>query len=201
MTSEVLEQVTEPVIEIPQREGWLPRNQRKTILLLSDDARMHSGVGTMSKEIIVGTCHRYNWVQLGAAIQHPEAGRMLDVSESLKNETGVNEAFFKLYPYNGYGDQQILRTLLKLENPDAIMHFTDPRFWIWLYQMEHEFRNKIPLLYLHVWDDTPYPRYNKSFYQSCDLIMSISKQTHNLVKQVVGEEESEVFRFDTQKPL
>jgi len=184
-----------------QRPGWLPKSERKTILLLSDDSRMHSGVGTMSKEIILGTCHKFNWVQVGAAIQHPEAGKVVDLGQAVEKEVSVKEPFVRIYPYNGYGDPQLIRYLIKNEKPDAIMHFTDPRFWIWLYQMEHEIRDKMPLIYLHVWDDVPYPKYNRTFYQSCDLIMSISKQTHNLVKQVVGVDNVELLRFETQREL
>jgi hypothetical protein len=175
--------------EIPQREGWLPKDQRKKILLLSDDLRMASGVGVMSRELVIGTCHRYNWVQLGAAVQHPEAGHAIDISESLSKEVNVKEASLKIFPCNGYGDPQTLRWLMKTEKPDAIMHFTDPRFWIWLYQMEHEVRQTCPIMYYHVWDDVPFPRYNVNFYKSCDAIFSISKQTYNIVKQVVGEDE------------
>ena len=35
---------------------------KKKILLLSDDLRMNSGVGTMSKEFVLGTLHHYDWV-------------------------------------------------------------------------------------------------------------------------------------------
>jgi hypothetical protein len=40
-------------------------------------------------------------------------------------------------------------------------------------------------MYYTIWDDTPYPRWNRPFYESCDLLMCISKQTHNIVKQVL----------------
>jgi len=54
---------------------------KKKILLLSDDLRMASGIATMSKELVLGTVHKYDWFQVGAAINHPEAGKVLDVSE------------------------------------------------------------------------------------------------------------------------
>lgn len=174
--------------ELKQRDGWLPKDQRKKILLLSDDLRMPSGVGVMSREIVMGTCHKYNWVQLGAAINHPEAGKGVDVSESIVNELGVKEAYLRIFPYNGYGDHGILRWLIQTEQPDAILHFTDPRFWIWLYQMEHEIRKTMPIMFYHVWDDVPFPKYNENFYRSCDAIFSISKQTHNIVHQVWKKE-------------
>ena len=59
---------------------------KKKILLLSDDLRMSSGVGTMSKEIVFGTVQKYDWVQIGGAIKHPDEGKFADISdESLKN--------------------------------------------------------------------------------------------------------------------
>jgi len=67
---------------------------------------------------------------------------------------------------------------------DAILHYTDPRFWDWLYNMEHEIRQNIPIFYYNIWDDLPYPRWNEPFYESCDLIMNISKQTVNIVDKV-----------------
>ena len=70
------------------------------------------------------------------------------------------------------------------ERPDAILHYTDPRFWGWLYDMEHELRQNIPIFYYNIWDDWPAPHYNEFFYESCDLIMNISKQTVSIVNEV-----------------
>lgn len=183
-----LQSVTSTIIpteaELIDRNGWLPQSERKKILLLSDDLRMPSGVGVMSREIVTQTAHRINWVQLGAAINHPEVGKGVDISESLSKEIGVKDAYLRIFPYNGYGDPTILRWLIKNERPDGIMHFTDPRFWGWLYQMEHELRQTMPLMYYHVWDDVPFPRYNENYYRSCDAIFGISKQTYNIVRQV-----------------
>ena len=52
--------------------------KKKKIMLLSDDLRMSSGVGTMSREFVVGTLDRYDWVQIGGAIKHPENGKVVD---------------------------------------------------------------------------------------------------------------------------
>ena len=157
---------------------------KKKILLLSDDLRMASGVGTMSREIVVGTVDKYDWVQIGGAIKHPEQGRIFDISEDIQKETGVEDASVRVYPVDGYGNPQQLREVIELEKPDAIMIYTDPRFWIWLYEMEHELRQSIPIFYYNIWDDLPYPRWNEPYYESCDLIMNISKQTHNIVQNV-----------------
>lgn len=171
------------------REGYIPKADRKTMLFLSDDMRVPSGIGNMTKEIIEGTCHKYNWVQLGAAITHPDFGKIIDMSQNISERTGVEDVSVLVYPYNGYGDPIILRRLMDEHNPSAIIHFTDPRYWVWLYQMEHEIRQKIPIFFYTIWDDLPYPYYNEDFYRSCDWLACISKQTYNIVKQVRNRNE------------
>jgi len=157
---------------------------KKKIMLFSDDLRMSSGIGTMSKEFVMGTCHHFDWVQVGGAIKHPEAGKVVNMDQTLREETGVEDAKLIIYPIDGYGNQELLRELVVRENPDAIMHYTDPRFWGWLYEMEHEIRQEMPIFYYNIWDDLPAPKYNEFFYESCDLIMNISKQTVAMVKDV-----------------
>tara|TARA_Y100000114_G_scaffold157223_1_gene188148 strand:- start:154 stop:1545 length:1392 start_codon:yes stop_codon:yes gene_type:complete len=157
---------------------------KKKILLLSDDLRMSSGVGTMSREIVLGSIHHYDWVQVGGAIKHPDEGKFVDMNESVRKETGVKDASLKIIPVSGYGSPELLRHLITTEKPDAILHYTDPRFWEFLYNMEHEIRTEIPIFYYNIWDDLPYPMWNEPFYESCDLIMNISKQTVNIVDNV-----------------
>lgn len=167
---------------------WLPKEQRKKILLLSDDLRVHSGIGVMSREIVEQTCGIFNWVQMGAAVEHPEAGKISDVSAEVSRIAEVEDASVRIYPQNGYGNSMIVRTIMEIEKPDAILHFTDPRYWIWLYQIEHEIRQKIPMMFYTIWDDLPYPLYNKNYYRSDDAHFCISKQTYNIVKNVLGTE-------------
>ena len=162
-----------------------PKRKKPKILLLSDDLRMHSGIGTMSREFVVGTVEHYDWVQLGAGIKHPDAGKIIDCSEATQKETGIHDASIKIYASDGYGNPRMLNEIILVEKPDAILHFTDPRFWGWLYQIEHEIRQKLPLMYYNIWDDLPYPHWNEPFYESCDLIMNISRQTQNIVKNVL----------------
>ena len=148
----------------------LPQNERPTILLASDDLRMHSGIATMSREIVMGTVHRFNWIQIAGAIQHPEKGKVISISEAVAKETGVPDAKVILYPVDGYGNEDILYAIIDREKPKAIMHFTDPRFWGWLYAIERQIRKKYPLVYLDIWDDVPFPMYNRAFYESCDTL-------------------------------
>ena len=168
-------------------KGYIPQDQRKKILFLCDDIRMTSGISTMAREIVIGTSHRFNWVNVGGAIQHPDAGKRLDISQDTNNIMGIPDASVLIYPINGYGSPELIRQLLDLEKPDAIMFFTDPRYWTWLFQMENEIRKKVPMVYLNIWDDLPAPLYNKSYYESCDTLMAISKQTLNINKLVLGD--------------
>tara|TARA_R100000152_G_C6769859_1_gene195836 strand:- start:575 stop:2011 length:1437 start_codon:yes stop_codon:yes gene_type:complete len=158
--------------------------KKKKILLLADDLRIHSGIGTMSKAFVFGTIDKYDWVQMAGAINHPDVGKVSDLSQDMQKETGVQDASLKIYPVNGYGDQPTLRQVMEIEKPDAIMHFTDPRFWGWLYAMEHEIRQNIPIMYYNIWDDLPFPHWNENAYESCDALMAISKQTYNINKHV-----------------
>jgi glycosyltransferase involved in cell wall biosynthesis len=169
---------------------------KKRILLLSDDLRMTSGIATMSKEFVLGTLHKYDWLQLGSGINHPEVGSVVDINEDVRKRTGIKDADLKIIPNNGYGDIHTLRKLLKEERIDAILHFTDPHYWQWLYENEHEIRQQVPILYYHIWDNLPDPFYNRNFYESCDWLGCISKQTYGIVHRV-GKSKKEL----TFKPL
>ena len=168
-------------------EGYIKRADRKKILLLCDDIRMHSGVATMAREFVVGNAHRYNWYNLGAALKHPEAGKVLDLAADINKKLDIDDAEVKVQPSNGYGDSSMIRALLQREKPDAIFIFTDPRYWIWLFEIEREVRSKIPIMWLNIWDEYPAPMYNHDYYNSVDLLMGISKQTVNINKLVLGE--------------
>jgi glycosyltransferase involved in cell wall biosynthesis len=158
--------------------------KKKKILLLSDDLRMASGIATMSKELVLGTVDKYDWFQVGAAINHPDAGKILDVSEDIRKNYGVADANVKILPWNGYGNADLIRQLINTEQPDAILHFTDPRYWTWLYDIEHEIRQNVPLLFYAIWDDLPDPLYNRNFYESSDWIGCISRQTYGIIKRL-----------------
>ena len=156
---------------------------KKKILLLSDDIRSLSGVARISKDIVINTIDRFDWVQLAAKHTHEDAGQIIDVSESVNELMGTSNSYERLYPSSGYGDEITLTNILKKESPDAILHITDPRYWEWLYDMERSIRNNIPLCYYHVWDNDPPPMYNDHVYKSCDWIGCISRLTYDIVKK------------------
>lgn len=186
----------------------VPKEQRKKILLICDDLRAHSGVGTIAREIVLNTCHHFNFVNLAGSVNHPEAGKKLDLSQHISEEMG-EEASVILYPNSGYGDANLLRQLIAIEKPDAIMLITDPRYFEWLFSIENEIRKTTPIIYLNIWDNFPTPIYNRAYYESCDALLAISKQTKLINELVLGEKaDGKVIEYvphglneDVYKPL
>ena len=178
------------------KEGYIPKADRKKILLLCDDIRMHSGVATMAREFVVGSAHHYNWFNLGAAVNHPEVGKVMDLSADVNKTAKLEDASVYVQPSNGYGDTSMIRHLIKTQKPDAIFIFTDPRYWIWLFEIEREIRSKIPIVWLNIWDEYPAPMYNKNYYDSVDGLLGISKQTCNINRLVLGDKiKSKVSKY------
>ncbi len=170
------------------KEKYIPREERRKILLISDDIRAHSGVATVAREIVLNTSNHFNFVVIGGSVTHSEEGQRLDLSKNNDELTGITDSSVIMYPVSGYGNPDLVRFLMDKEKPDAIMLITDPRYFIWLFQVENEIRKQIPITYLNIWDSPfPYPIYNKSYYESCDLLMGISKQTVNINKVVLEQ--------------
>jgi glycosyltransferase involved in cell wall biosynthesis len=165
-------------------------------MLICDDIRVPSGVATVGREVVIHTAQHFNWVNIGGAINHPDAGQRLDLSEDTNKNTGLKDSSVIMYPVNDYANPDILRQLIKIEQPDAIMLITDPRYFIWLFAMENEIRKSIPIAYLNIWDDYPAPLYNKPYYEACDLLMGISKQTVNINKLVLDDKsDSRIVKY------
>ena len=169
------------------KEGYIKQKNRKKILLLTDDIRVHSGVAQIGREMVLHTSHRYNWVQLAGAVKHPDKGKRIDLSSDNNKLTGINDSSVILYPTDGYGNPDLLRGVIETEKPDAIFLITDPRYFQWVFAMENQIRKEIPIVYLNIWDSMPAPMYNKEFYESCDALFGISKQTKAINEIVLGD--------------
>ena len=175
---------------------YLPPKERKKILLICDDIRVHSGVATVAKEMVLHTAQHFNWVQIAGAIKHPDQGKRFDLSPDTNKESGLEDSNVMLYPVDGYGNPDLLRQIIQLEKPDALFIITDPRYFEWLFQMENEIRKTMPIIYLNIWDDYPAPLYNKAFYESCDALLAISKQTRNINRIVLGDKaEDKIIKY------
>ncbi len=124
------------------KEGYIKKEDRKKILLITDDIRVHSGVAQVGREIVLNTIHKYNWVQLAGAVKHPDQGKVVDFSDEIKKEklVDIDDPSLFLYPVEGYGDINILNSVIKREKPDAIFLITDPRYFSWLFHNEDQIR-------------------------------------------------------------
>ena len=170
-----------------EKFNYLPQNERKKILLICDDIRLTSGVATIAREIVINTSNHFNWVNIAGALSHPEKGKRFDISEDTNQNAGIDDSSVFLYPVDGYGNPDLLRQFIKLEKPDAIMIITDPRYFEWLFAMEAEIRKTLPIIYLNIWDDLPIPLYNRPYYEACDALLAISKQTKLINELVLGD--------------
>ena len=90
------------------KEGYIKKEDRKKILLLTDDIRVHSGVAQIGREVVTNTAHRYNWIQLAGAIKHPDVGKIQDLSEATNKSINIPDSSVLLYPCDGYGDEKLV---------------------------------------------------------------------------------------------
>lgn len=151
--------------------------QKKKIIVLADHALSTSGVGTQTRHLLTGLIQKGEWTfrQFGAAMKHSDYNTIV-----------LNDDFI-IKPIDGFGNRDLIRITLATEKPDAILIFTDPRFFIWLFEMEDEIHQLCPILWWHVWDNEPYPKFNESLYQSTDLINCHSYMTYELIKDKFPE--------------
>jgi glycosyltransferase involved in cell wall biosynthesis len=154
------------------------------VLTISDMPLGTSGVGLQTRAFIEALLKtgRFKVISLGGAIKHKSY-------KPIKTEEYGDD--FVVHPVNGFGDEGTIRSILRNEKPDVVWIMTDPRFFEWLWAMENEIRSLAPLVYYHVWDNYPYPNYNKPWYDSNDKIVCISKLTADVVKNVSPTVDSE----------
>jgi glycosyltransferase involved in cell wall biosynthesis len=147
------------------------------VLTISDHPLSPSGVGTQTKYIIEALLKsgKFEVVSLGGAIKHPD---------HKPQKTEQYGDLWTIYPVDGYGTPDAVRSILRTERPDVLWFMTDPRFFGWLWMIEQEVRPLVPMVYYHVWDNKPYPMFNKRYYDSNDKIVTISKVTDDIVRNV-----------------
>jgi glycosyltransferase involved in cell wall biosynthesis len=152
-------------------------NKKIKVLTLSDHPLSPSGVGTQTRYVCESLLEsgRFSIISLGGAIKHN------DYTPKAVEPYGED---WKVIPVDGYGTPEMVRSVIRNEKPDMVWIMTDPRFWGWLWAIDNEIRSLCPIVYYHVWDNYPYPMFNKKFYESNDHIISISRLTHDIVRNV-----------------
>ena len=157
-----------------------------------------SGVGTQTNYMIQSLLKtgKYKFVSIAGAIKHQDY-------KPIKTEEWGDD--WIIIPVDGYGSPEQIRSMIRNEKPDALWFMTDPRFFGWLWEIEDEVRPLCPMVYYHVWDNYPYPKFNEPLYSSTDVIATISKVTDNVVRNVAPEVECihipHAVPDDTFKPL
>lgn len=144
---------------------------KKKVLMLCDHPLSTSGVGCQARYLIQGlvATGRYTFRVFGGAIKH-EKYDVVKVSDD-----------FIIRPTDGFGDKNLLRLTLAGERPDVLLLFNDPRFFIWVWEMEDEVHQICPIAYNHLWDNPPWPEFNRPLYESTDLINCINYPTYEMV--------------------
>ena len=158
-------------------------SEKIKIFTISDHPLSPSGVGTQTKYIIEGMLKtgKYQFVSFGGAMKHPN-------HDPQKTEQWGDD--WVIWPVDGYGTPDMVRAMIHQNKPDILYFMTDPRFYGWLWQIENEVREHVPMVYYHVWDNYPYPKFNRPSYLSNDHIACISKLTHDIIETVVPEVDS-----------
>ena len=153
------------------------------IFTIGDHPLSPSGVGTQSKYIIDGMLRtgKYQFVSFGGAVKHPN-------HDPQKTEEWGED--WVIWPIDGYGTREQVRAMVHQQKPDILWFMTDPRFYGWLWEIENEIRPHVPMVYYHVWDNYPYPTFNRPYYLSNDHVACISKVTHDIVQTVSPEVDS-----------
>ena len=153
------------------------------VLTIGDHPLSPSGVGTQTKYVCQALLDsgKFKILSLGGAIKHHNYNPV---------QVDPYGEDWKIIPVDGYGTQELLRSLLRNEKPDIVWVMTDPRFYEWLWLIENEIRPVCPIVYYHVWDNYPFPMFNQKYYISNDYVACISKLTHDIVKNVAPEVES-----------
>jgi glycosyltransferase involved in cell wall biosynthesis len=153
------------------------------IFTISDMPLSPSGVGTQTKYVIESLLKtgKFQVITFGGAIKHPK-------HDPIKTEEWGDD--WLIFPVDGFGNPDMVRSVIRNHRPDLLWFMTDPRFFGWLWEIEDEIRPQIPMVYYHVWDNFPAPMYNAKFYNSTDVICAISKVTDAIVKEVAPEVES-----------
>jgi glycosyltransferase involved in cell wall biosynthesis len=150
------------------------------VLTLGDHPLSPSGVGTQTRNVCEALLKsgKFEIISLGGAIKHTNY-------ETIAVAPYENE--WRIIPVDGYGSQDMIRSILRTERIDMVWIMTDPRFWGWLWEIENEIRPLCPIVYYHVWDNYPHPHFNRDYYLSNDCVATISKVTDDIVKTVAPE--------------
>lgn len=175
------------------KTGYIPRDERKKILFISDSITGVSGVANVARSLISGTAHHFNYINLGISQNPAVKGQMMDLCESVNKEAGIGDSLVKAIQWDRYDDTDLVRKVLEQEKPDVLMFITDPRYFQELFPISKEIQyggingKKTPLVYIQIWDELIPPFYNRAAWSSVNMSLCISKQTKFMNEVVLGD--------------
>lgn len=139
-----------------------------------------SGVGNQARLAIMELLktQKYQFWCFGGAIKHPSYDPVQVDPQTFGDGNWI------IQPVNGHGDKELMRRTLADFKPDAIVLFTDPRFFTWIWEMEDEIRRVCPIVYWHVWDNDPTPEFNRTIYEATDYIIPLSLKTYGILQDL-----------------
>lgn len=157
---------------LSNEEGVVKPQQKLKVLMLSDHPLGPSGVGVQARFLIDGlvATGRWSFRCLGGVVKHANY------------QTTVVNPDFIVKPVDGFGNKDMVRSILAAEKPDAVFLFTDPSQFVWIWEMRDEINKVCPIVYWHVWDNDPYPKFNQPWYDGTDLINCISYKTYEMLR-------------------
>ena len=99
------------------------------VLTLSDHPLSPSGVGLQTNQVCQALLEtgRYQIISLAGAIKHHDYNLV-------KTEEWGDDWLIK--PVDGFGNQEIIRSIIRSDKPDILWFMTDPRFYGWLWEIE-----------------------------------------------------------------
>ena len=158
-------------------ELYKKEDTKTRILVIADNPLAPSGVATHTKYMIEAMLRtgEFSFFCLAGAIKHTDY-------RPVKVDPYGDD--WVIFPVDGYGNEEEIRAMVHNYKPDIVWFMTDPRFYVWLWEIENEIRPHVPMVYYHVWDNYPYPKFNAGFYNSNDVVCTISKVTDDIVRTV-----------------
>jgi glycosyltransferase involved in cell wall biosynthesis len=145
------------------------------ILLLSDHPGIKSGYGKITNALATHLADKGHEVLVMAATD-PSNGNFQEYKWD--SRVGASNPI-RVWNVADYGHAEHIRWFLEHEKPDVLWVNTDPRYLTHVFG--RDIRRICPLVYYHLWDDVPFPKFNIPYYKSCDRIIAGSKFTYNLL--------------------
>ncbi len=119
----------------------MTKKKKIKVLTLSDHPLFSTGVAIQTKIFIESMLDsgNFEFVSLAGAKKHR------DMSPIKTEQYGDD---WKIFPIEGYGSAEAIRSIMRTERPDIMWLMTDPRYWTWLWQIEDEVRSQVPICLL-----------------------------------------------------